>query len=135
MRKFLTISFVALAIAIAVAVGVFLFLQYQLGSVSKETNVPLNPNPVTDNQPLQEELVTPVSSTTAPTGIPLKTLPLSEGQNNSLQQLGINPETFIITETMITCAEGEMGATRFDAIVAGAAPSFMEGLALVKCVK
>lgn len=67
--------------------------------------------------------------------IPLKDVPLSDSQRETLETAGIDTEEFVITEAMIACAEGKLGVERVAEIVGGAKPSYLEMAKLSLCVK
>ena len=133
MKKFIIVSLIVLGISILLVVAVFVYIQYKVFTINnstpvselEETNIPANSEPIAAP-----------SVTDAPEeGIPLNTLPLSDGQQDALRAVNVNPDTFVITEAMITCAEGILGLERLDEITAGDSPSFMESLSLMKCVQ
>ncbi len=66
--------------------------------------------------------------------IPLRDLPLSDSQKKTAASFGIDVDTFIITPAMIVCAEGKLGKSRLDAIIAGSGVSFMESMSLMGCL-
>ena len=63
--------------------------------------------------------------------IALKDLPLTDAQKKMAETFGINVETFVISPTMITCAEGKLGEARMQEIIAGGTPSFTESMSLM----
>ena len=67
--------------------------------------------------------------------IPLRDLPLTDEQASLLVNFGIDRETFIITESMIVCAEEKLGQARFTEITNGASPDFFEAVDLLRCLE
>lgn len=82
----------------------------------------------------EEESETP-STVSLEEPIPLHTLPLSETQRSLIGAAGIDVETFVITPEMVSCAKEKLGEGRFNAIVGGEAPSFLEGTKLLGCIR
>lgn len=60
---------------------------------------------------------------------------LTDGQKKMLSMMGIDPNTLVITSTMIACANTSLGSGRVKEIEGGATPSFAEGIKLVACYK
>lgn len=60
---------------------------------------------------------------------------LTDAQKAMLTSFGINPDTFVITQTMITCAETKLGSTRMTEIKNGSKPTFFEGATLATCYR
>ena len=129
-KKFIIASAFVLLIALILAVGVFLFIQYEL--MRSQTHEIMN-----------EETASTTSEASAPTsasanipaeGVPLRDLPLTDTQKSSLEKFNIDVDTFVVTPAMIQCAEKAVGSERYAEIMAGSAPSFMEGLSLANCI-
>ena len=78
---------------------------------------------------------TALLSFTIPTGgIALSSLSLSDEQKAALGKVGIDASTFVLTETMLECGVGKIGADRIEAIVGGQAPTFMETTKMLPCL-
>lgn len=60
---------------------------------------------------------------------------LSSAQQAMLKAFGVEGTEFTITEGMITCAKREVGAVRFEEILSGGAPTPLEALSLLPCMK
>lgn len=60
---------------------------------------------------------------------------LTDGQQQLLETLGVEPDSITITPAMKTCAEAELGAARLREIQNGATPSFSEGVTLLRCYR
>lgn len=145
MKLYLISVSIILLGAVVLAIGVFFFLQFGLmeeeesavrpvlqpASSTQNTNT-VNPDVSDVNSQPQTDTV---SETVPEEGIPLSSLPLSESQRTSIEKVGINVDTFIITPTMVECGEGRLGVERMQEIIGGAAPSFIESLALTTCLK
>ena len=81
---------------------------------------------------------TPHASTSTSTNVPATITvanKLTEGQKNMLMSFGLDPNTIVLTPTIIACAEGKVGKTRLDEITKGATPTFFEGASLLVCYK
>lgn len=151
MKQFLITTITALAVSLLTTIGVWWWLQQS----STDTYTPPEPTKVTtepqtdtlvDNTSVDDAITAtetdliadePVSATRTETteGIPLRDLPLSDGQKSLLETVGIDSEIFIITPEMIACAEEKLGTERFGEIVDGATPTFFEGTGLLGCVR
>lgn len=129
MKQFILRSLVVLVAAIIFVVVVFVLLQFYLGASPKDVV-----NVVTQTGSTESTEAGTVSNTPPPEGsIPLNTLPLSDTQKNTLETFGVDTDTFVITPDMIDCGREALGDARIEEIIGGAAPSFTEGLQLVKC--
>lgn len=64
--------------------------------------------------------------------ITVKTESLGDGQQKLLKTFGVEGDVEITPE-MIACAEEKIDKIRLDEIIAGATPTFLEGLALASC--
>lgn len=84
---------------------------------------------------LQQPEETPHQATDEIQPIPLRDLPLSDTQRSMIEVAGIDVETFVITADMIACAEEKLGSERFQAVIGGEAPSFLEGTRLLGCIR
>lgn len=155
MKTFIIRSLIALGAAVVITVAVFAYLQYQLLQptvVSEPSDAPVGDQPVKEtapasqaetassvpeSQPTGEASTTPEASPTvsAKDGIPLSSLPLSDSQQEALRNVNIDPETFIITPEMQACAQDAMGQERYNAMLDGAAPTFLESMSLLRCVQ
>jgi flagellar basal body-associated protein FliL len=67
--------------------------------------------------------------------IVIKTSELPASQQKVLDTVGITADSFTITQDMVTCAEGAVGGTRMQEILDGSAPSPLESLKLLPCLK
>jgi hypothetical protein len=156
MKRFLIISSSVMVFVLLLAVALFVYVQIvfappQPAEVVEDTpsmsTVP-NSESVPDNQPRPpsepsvesgpsvEKAPEPSNATIpVPTNpIPLSSLPLTNTQKELLRSAGIDPETFIITPEMITCAKERLGEARFAEIVAGDAPGPTEVFSLLRCL-
>jgi hypothetical protein len=138
MRKFLLLSVLFLAGALVAAVLIFWWLNNTtvLLSVSEQVKSFIDTAP-TPNEVSSEVKTTIKSEDFAiPVGgIKLSTLALGESQKKALQTAGINIDTFVITETMISCGVGKLGEARASEIFAGATPSLLEIGKLLPCLR
>ncbi len=123
MKKFLIISVSLLIGAIIATVATFLYVTKELPESSQESTS------VTET-----EAVPAAPHETVEDGVPLRDLPLSDGQKSALDTVGIDVDTFVITPAMQACAADKLGAARMEEIIAGAAPSFFETTKLLPCL-
>lgn len=130
MKKFFIVSLGLLLIAILLAVGVFFYLSFNL----KQSQIPVSATQTelkVMNDPVGGE---EVASTSSPEGIPLRDLPIGEGQQAVLDTVGVDVETFVITPEMQVCAAEKLGELRMAEIIAGAAPTLYETTKLLTCL-
>ncbi len=66
--------------------------------------------------------------------IEIHTADLTESQQKTLQAFGLDGDSFMITEGMISCAKDAVGAERYEAILNGAAPSPLESTKMFPCM-
>lgn len=67
-------------------------------------------------------------------GIPLSTLKLTDEQKSLLSKVGINTQTFVLTKTMLICANEKLGEDRVVAITTGSSPTVFEVTRLLPCL-
>lgn len=67
--------------------------------------------------------------------IVIKTSELPASQQKVLDTVGITADSFTITQNMVSCAEEAIGGARMQEILDGAAPSPLESLKLLPCMK
>lgn len=67
-------------------------------------------------------------------GIPLSSLTLSDEQKSLLGKVGINTQTFVLTNQMLSCANEKLGKDRVTSITAGASPTLFEVSKLLPCL-
>jgi hypothetical protein len=158
MKRFLITGVVLLLLVLLLAVSVFAYIQHQLltGLKAESTSeVVENAVPgdqarssVGDTKPATvsgeaeaepEPPTTDADQTDAPAPvltepIPLARFPLTEGQKSLLRGAGIDPDTFVVTPAMVTCAQDRLGEQRFSEIIAGDAPSPTEVFTLLRCL-
>ena len=68
-------------------------------------------------------------------GIPLASMKLSDTQKSTLQKVGINTQSFVITKDMLACSVKKLGAQRTQALIGGDSPSIIEITTLTPCLK
>lgn len=124
MKKFLIITGSFLIGALAATIIIFWYINSPVSPVSQIS--------ADKNNPSQETATTSAEQPTA--GVPLRDLPLSDAQKATLDTMGIDVETFVITPAMQDCAAEKLGAARMEEIIAGAAPSFSETTKLLSCL-
>lgn len=74
------------------------------------------------------------STSSVKEGTPLPKGALTEEQRSLAESLGIDVDSFVITETMIRCVEEKLGTERLDEIMAGASPSPLEAMRMLPCI-
>jgi hypothetical protein len=136
MKTFLIRSLIFFLTAAAITVGVFFFVS-GLGAPSPVTeegvkNSAENMSAVAEEK--AEEATQKLKEQIPEGGVPLASLPLTESHKKALSAVNINVETFVLTETMIDCAGGKIGADRMTEIIAGNAPSVLEVTKLIPCL-
>jgi hypothetical protein len=132
MKKYLITMFVLLCIAIIAGIVVWYLYQVQsarlveleqreaeridasLGTTSKKSTDPV----VIESEP-----------------VTLTTDSLSPGQKAVLESFGMGDATITVTDATIACAKEAVGDVRYKEILAGSAPSPLEALKLLPCVK
>jgi hypothetical protein len=133
------ISLVIRVVSIALLLGVGFVAGYSVRSIS---SIPVL-DTITVNQK-KGDVDTNASTTqaegaveqrkiTEPIVVQLSTLNAS--QKIALKAIGIEGETFILTEAMAGCAYDTLGSSRVEAIVAGDTPSVSEMVRLAPCMK
>lgn len=96
------------------------------------TNTPSPTPEVTVTEKSDEPQSSPVVAEQKP--IPLSSLPLSDTQKKLLAGVGIDSETFVITQAMVTCANEKLGDVRMKEIIGGSAPGALEMASLMRCL-
>ena len=64
-----------------------------------------------------------------------KTVELTEGQREAAEAVGLEADSISITPAMIDCAAGKLSETRVAEIAAGDAPTALETVRLLPCLK
>ncbi len=128
MKKFLIITASLLVIALILVVAVFWYVSAQLKQGQAAYTAPAA---------LTETGEPEVGTEAAPAatgGIHLKDVPLSDAQQNTLETVGVDVDTFVITPAIQACAAEKLGQERMAEIAAGAAPTALETVKLVPCL-
>lgn len=140
MKYFLILSGSLLVLALLFVIGVFVYINLSL-SAPKGTSDEVAPEPILEPQqnPTSAEMTNNEDDVETPEtvpvgGIPLRDLPLSEGQREMIAFAGIEVDTFIITPAMQQCAEEKLGAERMAAIVSGDTPTLIEMTRMLPCL-
>lgn len=60
---------------------------------------------------------------------------LTDAQREILASFGYGGDSITISEAVVRCAEEALGTTRFNEVLNGAAPTPLEALSLVPCMK
>lgn len=141
MNKYITTTLTLLLGALIATVAIFWFasaspwagdnlrsLQQRVQSGVTETREEKN------DEGNSSETATNSSITVPEGGIPLSSLPLTDQQKNALSGVGIDVNTFVLTQPMLECGAGKIGEARIEAIVGGEAPTFMETTKMLPCL-
>lgn len=131
MKKFLVASFVLLLLALVATVVAFVWISQTFPQVDDVRNPTLATDETTEASDVTTE---PTSTSTDFAPVPLKSVPLSAAQQQTLEFVGVDVETFVITSAMQACASTKLEADRIAEITAGDAPSAVEVLRLTPCL-
>ena len=136
MRRFLLRSLFFFLLAIVVTVGVFLVVSFYSTNPTTVSGVKdafnkavldgSNSTDVTGSTSMAEQV--PES------GLSLSTLSLSDEQKTTLNKVGIDASSFVISKPMLVCAETKLGTARLTELSNGAAPSTLEIATLTPCL-
>jgi hypothetical protein len=85
--------------------------------------------------PQETSLGSSSSTDTTPEPINITADSLSTEQRKMLESFGYGNAEFTITERMIICAKTKVGEERLNEIINGAAPTPLESLSLLPCMK
>jgi hypothetical protein len=120
-------------LAILIGVGVWFLYQDLPGA---------NPTRYTENVPFKVNESKDVQVDTAPGTPTTETViytitpdSLSEGQRAVLESFGMGGGAFEVTQPMIDCVTESVGDKRFSEILGGSAPTPLEALAFLPCIK
>lgn len=139
MKKFLFIGSLSIGLAVMTTLIVWFLLQNyfispQFSPIPNVTAPVANEEGAESNSAIGE----PVGSETvslpeleSESGVEVE---LTESQKNLAKAFGYDSDTLNITQSMIVCAEGKLGAERVAEISAGVNPSFLEAASLVGCL-
>lgn len=139
MKKFILTGIAFFIFGVLATIGVFFAINYFSFSPSFEeikngVGDSLN-NPLGSAKNKIDAGLTNESFSIGEEGLPLKNLSLGNAQKKTLEAVGINTETFVITKTMLECAQAEVGSERVAAFAAGEAPSVIEIGKLLPCLR
>lgn len=128
MKPYLVTMSILLAAALAAGIGVwYLYQDLNPATLIQEKGKDEVPLPVTG---VEEE---PTALPTEP--VTVSTDSLTERQQATLKAFGVDSGEITITPAMILCAEAELGEVRFEEIINGAAPTPLEAVSLVPCMR
>ena len=122
-KVYLAIVTVLLVVGIGLGVYVWYTLQ-EINSAVDGVETPESPTVESETPGIQLE-----------SPIVIDTAKLPESQQKVLETVGLGDETFTITQGMVQCAEEALGTARVEEILGGSAPSPIESLKLLPCVK
>ncbi len=139
--KTIKIFLVVVTVLLVVAVMLGVYVWYSVQKLSSETQGykdAQEKSQETSNQGgAKIEEITIVPDSEMPTNeevIEIHTADLTESQQKTLQAFGLEGDSFLITEDMITCAKDAVGEERYEEILNGAAPSPLESMKLLPCM-
>lgn len=129
---------VFLLLAVVATVVVFMLVTAasssdgQSNTIDRRTISTNSTNEQRDQSPLVESAEPELDEIA--TGTPVSDIPLTEGQKDVLDTLGVNTESFVITPAMINCAESRLSKERVNEITSGATPTLLETARLSTCL-
>lgn len=152
MKRFITSGAVLLGLALVLTIAVWLGLQSvyitsdtpqtesvaeiipaeTAGEVASGDDSRVTVEPVPEVTP--EAVETPSTADASYRSVPLRDLPLTDGQKAMIEFAGIEVETFVITPAMQACAAETLPSGRVEELVAGDAPTFSEATKLFSCL-
>ncbi|MAZ30407.1 hypothetical protein CL655_03975 [bacterium] len=143
MKKFIIGGLIGMLVALVMVVVVWLFLQDFFlvkqsapvleppATTSTETSAPSSsPAPTS----AAADTATPAVEPDTTPGVPAADLPLSEGQRALAESLGLDVDQIVISEELVTCAREKLGESRYQQILAGDTPNFLETAKLLPCL-
>lgn len=137
MRIFLIRSALFLGLSILVTIGIFLWLNSAtvLPAITEQVQTFRGASPTKESSTPE---IDPSGTNTAfdvpQGGIPLSSLTLGENQKKALETAGIDTNTFVITEAMISCGVEKLGNDRANEIFDGGSPTIFETGKLATCL-
>jgi hypothetical protein len=132
--KAIKIYLVVVTVLLVVAIGFGVYVWYALQKLDGDIESAVGVESSLDAGAEGEKGKTPALQTvTEP--IVVDTASLTESQQGILKTFGYKGDTFTITEAMIVCAKDAVGEVRFTEILDGAAPSPLESVKLLPCMK
>lgn len=133
MKSFIVNSVIFFVLGAVATVGVFYLINMNrldtslLSDLTKKENV--------EEATAKAKQIQETVATVPDKGIPLSTLKLNETQKATLQKVGIDTQSFVITKDMVACSAEKLGPERTQALMAGASPSLIEITTLTPCLK
>jgi hypothetical protein len=136
MKKFIIGGLVGMLVAFFCVVVVWWYLQRSLFVAPSDTVVPVVPVDAGTTTPPATETPTSAASVAPATaeGVPVRDLPLTAEQRQAAEALGFDVEQMVLSPALITCARETLGESRYQAILAGDTPTFIETARLLPCV-
>lgn len=127
MSKLMKIYLVVVTVFLLFGVGLGVYVWYTLQEINSAASGVNTPSAS------EEGSKAPTIVLDEPIIVETSNLPAS--QQKVLDTLGLEGESFTITQSMVTCAEDAVGAVRMQEILGGSAPSPLESLKLLPCMK
>lgn len=133
MKSFIVNSVIFFALGAVATVGVFYLINMNSPNANLLSDLATKEN--VEEAAAKAKQIQETVATVPDKGIPLSTLKLSETQKSTLQKVGIDTQSFVITKDMVACSAEKLGAERTQALMAGASPSLIEITTLTHCLK
>ena len=137
MKTFLIRSVLFLGLSLLVTIGIFLWLNSAtvLPAITEQVQTFRGVSPTKeDGTPEGNSPDTNKAFTVPQDGISLSSLTLGENQKKALETAGIDTNTFVITEAMISCGVEKLGNERANEIFNGGSPTIIETGKLATCL-
>jgi hypothetical protein len=133
MKSFIVNSIIFFVLGAVATVGVF----FLINKSSLDTSIlsDLTTKESVEEATAKAKQIQETIATVPDKGIPLSTLKLNETQKSTLQKVGIDTQSFVITKDMVACSAEKLGAERTQALITGASPSLIEITTLTPCLK
>ena len=129
----LVIVFV-LGFSLGYAGNAFSLFRNMAHPVDSSSKIPLSNTPSENPTSLRNGSTSVTSSSAISNPVTVPPNRLTDGQKALLQKMGIDPNKFVVTPSMMKCAEDALGSARVSEIIGGGTPSPLETLRLSPCL-
>jgi hypothetical protein len=141
MKKFILLGILVMVLALGIVVFVWAQLQgYFIAQTAKQP-IATTTQETSDEEPsvtAETQAITPAPDTrealASQEGLPVRDLPLTEGQEALATSLGLNTEQMVLSPEVVACAEDSLGSERYQALLAGETPGPLEAAKLLVCL-
>lgn len=135
MKVFILRSLTFFIIALLVTVGLYFLVSSYLTPTTPVSDVrEMGASTTKATKEAVKEKVENTAIAIPEKGIPLSSLKLSDEQKSLLGKVGINTQTFVLTNQMVSCASEKLGSDRVAAITGGGSPTLFEVTKLLPCL-